>query len=211
MGRCDKLKYDWQNHLNRRKLFNRIISEFPENFKDLIDEHSNSIKDCDIRRSDLKTMEQLLLNIILNYDDRYSNAELKYVVDVRKHVSKMYELEYELFKNGNLKGNLTKAQMEKYGDGEKLSEGSKLSGATKPIFLISVGLLNLFHGAFHIIQFIQSMFFVAYATHEHNDEGIIESIMHNPVFALAMGVIGILTLVIGVRDYKHHKKCDTNN
>jgi len=81
----------------------------------------------------------------------------------------------------------------------------------KSILLISVGVLNVFHGAFHIIQFIQSMFFVVYSTEEHNNDGFIESIMHNPIFALIMGVIGILTLVIGIKDYQHHKKCNTKH
>lgn len=83
----------------------------------------------------------------------------------------------------------------------------------KHIVLISVGVLNVLHGSFHIIQFIQSMFFVAYATHDHHEhnhhDGIIETIMHHPIFALLMGIIGILTLVIGIRDYRHHKKCET--
>lgn len=81
----------------------------------------------------------------------------------------------------------------------------------KHIVLISVGVLNILHGSFHIVQFIQSMFFVAYATHDHSnghEEGFVESVMHNPIFALLMGLIGILTLVIGIRDYRHHKKCE---
>lgn len=84
----------------------------------------------------------------------------------------------------------------------------------KHFVLISVGILNLLHGSFHIIQFIQSMFFVAYATHDHDhnhDNGIIEKIMHNPIFALVMGLVGILTLVIGIKDYRHHKKCHKDN
>lgn len=82
--------------------------------------------------------------------------------------------------------------------------------STKYIFLISVGVLNLFHGLFHIIQFIQSAFIVAYATqsHHHHNESFIDSVMHSPIFALIMGVVGILTLVIGIKDYRHHKKCN---
>ena len=45
----------------------------------------------------------------------------------------------------------------------KSAEGTS-EKSTKYIFLISVGVLNLFHGLFHIIQFIQSAFIVAYAT-----------------------------------------------
>lgn len=82
----------------------------------------------------------------------------------------------------------------------------------KHIVLISVGVLNVLHGSFHIIQFIQSMFFVAYATHDHDHhDGVIEKVMHNPIFALLMGLIGILTLVIGIKDYRHHKKCETHS
>lgn len=78
----------------------------------------------------------------------------------------------------------------------------------KSIFLISVGILNLLHGSFHIIQFIQSMIFVFYSTHNIEDEhSFIEGVMHNPIFALIMGAIGVMTLIIGIKDYKHHKKC----
>jgi len=78
----------------------------------------------------------------------------------------------------------------------------------KSIFLISVGILNLLHGSFHIIQFIQSMIFVVYSTHNiENEHSLIDDMMHSPVFALIMGAIGILTLIIGIKDYKHHKKC----
>ena len=81
----------------------------------------------------------------------------------------------------------------------------------KHFILISVGVLNVLHGSFHIVQFIQSMFFVAYATHSHDhEESFIEQVMHNPIFALLMGIIGILTLMIGIKDYRHHKKCNTH-
>ena len=84
----------------------------------------------------------------------------------------------------------------------------------KHIVLISVGVLNVLHGSFHIVQFIQSMFFVAYASHDHShshEDNFIESVMHNPIFALIMGIIGILTLVIGIKDYRHHRKCASDH
>ena len=80
----------------------------------------------------------------------------------------------------------------------------------KHIILISVGLLNTIHGSFHIIQFIQSMLLVAYSNEHHEHHNGIEAIMHHPIFALLMGVIGILTLVIGIKDYRHHRKCNTH-
>lgn len=79
----------------------------------------------------------------------------------------------------------------------------------KILLIISIGLLNTIHGIFHIIQFIQSMILMSYSTSSHNEENsIIEKIMHNPIFALIMGIIGITTLFIGIKDYIHHKKCN---
>jgi hypothetical protein len=43
--------------------------------------------------------------------------------------------------------------------------------------------------------------------HHHHDEGVIEQLLHNPIFALIWGIIGILTLWIGIKDFKHHKNC----
>lgn len=80
----------------------------------------------------------------------------------------------------------------------------------KSIVLISFGFLNLLHGIFHIIQFIQSMLLIAYSTthqHKHTDNWI-ESFLHNPVWAFIWAIVGIVTAIIGIRDYKHHKKCE---
>jgi len=79
----------------------------------------------------------------------------------------------------------------------------------KHIILISVGILNVLHATFHIIQFVQSAFLVAYATHHNHGESWVEKVMHNPVFALFMGIIGVATLIIGIKDFKHHKKCNS--
>jgi hypothetical protein len=52
---------------------------------------------------------------------------------------------------------------------------------------------------------------VAYATHGHHEEHtIIDKIMHHPIFAIIMGIVGILTLIIGIKDYRHHKACETH-
>lgn len=76
------------------------------------------------------------------------------------------------------------------------------------IILIGVGLLNLLHASLHIIQFIQSIILVKESVSNHNhDESFIDSLLHNPYFAILWGLIGISTLIIGIKDYKHHKKC----
>lgn len=72
----------------------------------------------------------------------------------------------------------------------------------KIILIITLGVINTLHGLLHIIQFIQSML-LASGQNEH-----IEGLMENPIFSILMGVIGIITLVIGIRDYIHHKKCN---
>jgi hypothetical protein len=63
---------------------------------------------------------------------------------------------------------------------------------------IGVGILNFIHGVFHIIQFIQSIILIN-ETHEH----------HSVWFSILWASIGLISLVIGIRDYTHHKKCKT--
>jgi hypothetical protein len=74
--------------------------------------------------------------------------------------------------------------------------------AKKYLFLIGAGTLNLIHGGTHLIQFIQSMLIINYASapgHNH--------ILHSPWLSLVWGIVGIITLIIGVKDYLHHRKC----
>lgn len=83
----------------------------------------------------------------------------------------------------------------------------------KAFILISVGLLNFLHGTLHIIQFIQSMFLVAYSVDHHNshEESWIDTLFSNPFFAIFWAIVGILTFAIGIKDYLHHKKCDNDH
>jgi hypothetical protein len=79
----------------------------------------------------------------------------------------------------------------------------------KHLAIISLGLLNFLHGSLHVAQFIQSMLLVSYSVgHHHEPEGFIDGVMHSPLFGLSMGLIGLITLIIGVKDYIHHKKCN---
>lgn len=78
----------------------------------------------------------------------------------------------------------------------------------KSITLISFGILNAIHGISHIIQFVQSIILASYSTHAHiHEEGWLSEILHSPILAFVWAIIGIVTLIIGVRDYRHHKKC----
>jgi len=65
---------------------------------------------------------------------------------------------------------------------------------------IGLGLLNFIHGMFHIVQFIQSVILINEA-HE----------THSVWFSILWGLVGLLSLIIGVKDYLHHKKCEDKN
>jgi hypothetical protein len=71
----------------------------------------------------------------------------------------------------------------------------------KNIMIILLGLINTLHGVLHIIQFLQSVLLAS----GHNEQ--IEKVMENPIFSIIMASIGIITLIIGIKDYLHHKKC----
>ena len=78
----------------------------------------------------------------------------------------------------------------------------------KSAILIGIGVMNLLHASSHIIQFIQSALLVTSSvTHEHSDEGWFETILHNPILNIIWALIGIFTLYIGIKDFKHHNKC----
>lgn len=69
--------------------------------------------------------------------------------------------------------------------------------------LIGSGVLNLLHAGTHIIQFIQSLFLISYSEgHAHSHDW-----MHNPWMSLVWALVGLSTLILGIKDYKHHKKC----
>jgi hypothetical protein len=73
----------------------------------------------------------------------------------------------------------------------------------KYFILISAGVFNSLHGISHIVQFIQSMVLVSNSHHGCHEE----SFFNHPLFSLLWAVIGIATLVIGIKDYLHHRKC----
>lgn len=77
----------------------------------------------------------------------------------------------------------------------------------KGLLLIGVGALNLTHGILHIVQFIQSVVLVKVYTVGVEEDGITHEIMHSPYMAGLWGIIGIYTLVIGIKDFRHHREC----
>ena len=61
---------------------------------------------------------------------------------------------------------------------------------------IGLGLLNFVHGMFHLVQFIQSIILIN-ETHDH----------HSIWFSILWASVGLFSLIIGIKDYIHHKKC----
>jgi hypothetical protein len=57
------------------------------------------------------------------------------------------------------------------------------------------------------------MLLATYSAHHHEEhsEGWVDSLLHNPWMAIFWVIIGILTMVLGVKDYKHHKKCKSSS
>lgn len=77
----------------------------------------------------------------------------------------------------------------------------------KSIALIVVGLLNILHASSHLIQFIQSLILISLSKNSDHESGIFEMILHNPILNIIWIVIGVFTLYLGIKDFKHHKKC----
>lgn len=72
----------------------------------------------------------------------------------------------------------------------------------KSIVIISLGLINTLHASLHIIQFIQSLLLLKSVGSEPH------SFLEHPVFVMVWALVGLITLVVGVRDFIHHKKCN---
>jgi ABC-type dipeptide/oligopeptide/nickel transport system permease component len=76
------------------------------------------------------------------------------------------------------------------------------------LILIGVGVMNFLHAILHILQFVQSLILVKTSISDsHHSDSILDSLLHNPYFAFLWAIIGIATLWIGIKDYKHHKEC----
>jgi hypothetical protein len=75
--------------------------------------------------------------------------------------------------------------------------------------LIGLGSLNLIHGILHILQFIQSVLLVSSSLNEEHHTGL-DAVLHSPILSIVWAVIGLITLYIGIKDFRHHKKCHTH-
>jgi hypothetical protein len=84
-----------------------------------------------------------------------------------------------------------------------------LSKMKKSTILIGLGSLNLIHGILHILQFIQSILLVNSSLEKEHHTGL-DVVLHSPILSIVWAVIGLITLYIGIKDFRHHKKCHKN-
>ena len=80
----------------------------------------------------------------------------------------------------------------------------------KAYTLISFGVLNILHAFLHLMQVLQSILLISASTHNHNHEheqSTIEWLLHHPIMAFIWAIVGVSTLIMGIKDFKHHKNC----
>jgi hypothetical protein len=81
----------------------------------------------------------------------------------------------------------------------------------KTLIIISLGMFNLLHASLHLIQFIQSLALISVSSfgkkHTCTEHSIFEEIIHNPVLNILWGLVALITLYIGIKDFIHSKKC----
>jgi hypothetical protein len=73
----------------------------------------------------------------------------------------------------------------------------------KYFLLIGLGSINLIHGLLHLLQFIQSVLLVSNSVSDK--DSWIDGLFHNPIFSIIWALVGLLTLIIGIRDFRHHR------
>ena len=73
----------------------------------------------------------------------------------------------------------------------------------KSFLLIGLGGINILHAGLHLLQFVQSVILVTSSANCEHETGL----LHNPIFNLIWAVVGLLTLYVGIKDFKHHNHC----
>lgn len=69
--------------------------------------------------------------------------------------------------------------------------------------LFLIGLLNFVHGVVHLIQFAQSMLLASYSAGEGS---WVHELMENPWMGALWASVGMFSLFLGYRDFRHHRQ-----
>ena len=81
-----------------------------------------------------------------------------------------------------------------------------LNKMKRSTILIGLGSLNFIHGILHILQFIQSVLLVSSSFKEDHHTGL-DAVLHSSILSIVWAIIGLITLYIGIKDFRHHNKC----
>lgn len=73
----------------------------------------------------------------------------------------------------------------------------------KSYVLIGLGVTNIIHALLHFLQFLQSLLWMSQG---HNEQ--LDNLLHSPFFSIIWFFVGIVSLYIGVKDFRHHRKCE---
>jgi len=68
----------------------------------------------------------------------------------------------------------------------------------KGLVFLSIGILNFSHGAFHIVQAVQSFFLLSYSI-EHKEHE------HNVFFAFLWAFVGVVSIYLSIKEYLKQK------
>ena len=70
--------------------------------------------------------------------------------------------------------------------------------------LLILGAINVLHALTHILQVVQSFFLISHSL--NHKSSWVEKIMESPYMAILWLFLGIITIYLGIKDYKHHKQ-----
>lgn len=76
----------------------------------------------------------------------------------------------------------------------------------KTLAIILLGILNILHGLSHGLQLIQSLLLASYSLSGiHDESNWYHSLMENPYMGIVWLLVGVSTVYLGIKDFKHHK------
>ena len=76
--------------------------------------------------------------------------------------------------------------------------------------LLATGSINIIHGLLHLIQAFQSFFIASHSIYAYRTRSqfwvILHQVLEHPATAILFTLMGILTIWIGIKDFKFHSK-----
>lgn len=70
--------------------------------------------------------------------------------------------------------------------------------------MLFLGIINVIHAMSHVFQVIQSFFLTSYSL--NHEENWVHRLMESPWMSIVWITLAIVTIYLGIRDFKHHKQ-----